>query len=393
MFGNKKNKIEKNKYSEIQTIVIPEVFYGGQDPYIYHDHEEKLTATTKSNSIVDANKNKKKLKSSKSNVNKPVTKKIWIFGSIFFVIAVAAISWYYIDGYNKARLQLLSQNNVATPEVIVKNTTTNVDNQVVTGTPNVVVSSTIDVPTTTPSLDNVFLELPAVITLDTSDIDADSLTDLEEGIFGTDSGTWDTDKDNYYDGQEVYNLYNPKGQAPVKIVDSGLVKEYKNSTVGYRIYYPSGWQRGSVDTRETQVLFSASTGDYIEVRFFKKDVGQQFVSWFSRNAEGQNYNDLSPFVNRFGEKSMVRKDSLVAYFEDENFIYTIIYHPKDRIAIMYRHVMQMMYQSFRMSKTTNVLPEQNIYPGTSSSTATSSVINIILPTLDTQKSSSTSSNN
>ncbi|EKE07247.1 MAG: hypothetical protein ACD_18C00141G0004 [uncultured bacterium] len=394
MFGNKKNsKIEKNKYSEIQTIVIPEVFYGGQDPYIYHDHEEKLTATTKSNSIVDSNKNKKKLKSSKSNVNKSAIKKIWIFGSIFFVIAVAAISWYYIDGYNKARLQLLSQNNVVTPEVIVKNTTTNVDNQVVTGTPNVVVSSTIDVPTTTPSLDNVFLELPAIITLDTSDIDADSLTDLEEGIFGTDSGTWDTDKDNYYDGQEVYNLYNPKGQAPVKIVDSGLVKEYKNSTVGYRIYYPSGWQRGSVDTRETQVLFSASTGDYIEVRFFKKDVGQQFVSWFSRNAEGQNYNDLSPFVNRFGEKAMVRKDSLVSYFEDENFIYTIIYHPKDRIAIMYRHVMQMMYQSFRMSKTTNVLPDQNIYPETSSSTATSSVINIILPTLDTQKSSSTSSNN
>ena len=80
MFGNKKNsKIEKNKYSEIQTIVIPEVFYGGQDPYIYHDHEEKLTATTKSNSIVDSNKNKKKLKSSKSNVNKSAIKKIWIF--------------------------------------------------------------------------------------------------------------------------------------------------------------------------------------------------------------------------------------------------------------------------------------------------------------------------
>ena len=98
-------------------------------------------------------------------------------------------------------------------------------------------------------------------------------------------------------------------------------------------------------------------------------------------------------MNRFGEKAMVRKDSLVSYFEDENFIYTIIYHPKDRIAIMYRHVMQMMYQSFRMSKTTNVLPDQNIYPETSSSTATSSVINIILPTLDTQKSSSTSSNN
>ena len=377
MFGNKKNsKIEKNKYSEIQTIVIPEVFYGGQDPYIYHDHEEKLTATTKSNSIVDSNKNKKKLKSSKSNVNKSAIKKIWIFGSIFFVIAVAAISWYYIDGYNKARLQLLSQNNVATPEVIVRNTTTNVDNQVVTGTPNVVVSSTIDVPTTTPSLDNVFLELPAIITLDTSDIDADSLTDLEEGIFGTDSGTWDTDKDNYYDGQEVYNLYNPKGQAPVKIVDSGLVKEYKNSTVGYRIYYPSGWQRGSVDTRETQVLFSASTGDYIEVRVSQKEQNQSFVQWFGRNAEGQRYADLVEFENRFKQKGYRRKDSLVAYFDSDTYVYICIYHPKDRGPIAFRHVMQMMYQSFRIQKTDIDIPDQAPLPDANASSTTRSTSTI-----------------
>ena len=44
MFGNKKDKIKKDKYSDLQCIVIPDVFYGGQDPYIYHSHIEKNNA-------------------------------------------------------------------------------------------------------------------------------------------------------------------------------------------------------------------------------------------------------------------------------------------------------------------------------------------------------------
>jgi len=145
-------------------------------------------------------------------------------------------------------------------------------------------------------------------------------------------------------------------------------------------------------------LFSASNGDYIEVRVFPKEVGQTFINWFSRYAEGQNYTDLSNFKNRFAENAMIRKDSLVAYFEDNNYIFTIIYHTKDRGPIFYRHIMQMMYQSFRMSKTNTILPEQVIYPSVENASSTnvldnSSTINIVLPIVDTGDTTNNTSTN
>lgn len=391
MFGRKKDKSKdkKDKYSDLQSIVIPDVFYGGQDPYIYHPHIEEDTKTNAKKFHFKKNIKSKVVPRPATQSQKNNKKKIWIFGSIGLAVAIGLITWYYINDYNKARAQLIAKNTVPTPPVIVvKNTTP----QEVVPTTTVIeeVTSSVELATSTPSLQNVFLDFPPILTLDTADVDADSLTDIEESIFGTDSGTWDSDNDKYYDGQEVYNLYNPKGQAPVKIIDSGLVLEYKNIYSGYRIYYPSAWQKGSVDVQETQVLFSASNGDYIEVRVFPKEVGQTFITWFSRNAEGQSYTDLSTFKNRFGEDAMIRKDSLVAYFEDANYIYTIIYHTKDRGPILYRHIMQMMYQSFRMLQSNTVLPDQVTFPSPESS---SNTVNIVLPPLENSSTNTTSSNN
>lgn len=391
MFGRKKDKSKdkKDKYSDLQSIVIPDVFYGGQDPYIYHPHIEEDTKTNAKKFHFKKNIKSKVVPRPATQSQKNNKKKIWIFGSIGLAVAIGLITWYYINDYNKARAQLIAKNTVPTPPVIVvKNTTP----QEVVPTTTVIeeVTSSVELATSTPSLQNVFLDFPPILTLDTADVDADSLTDIEESIFGTDSGTWDSDNDKYYDGQEVYNLYNPKGQAPVKIIDSGLVLEYKNIYSGYRIYYPSAWQKGSVDVQETQVLFSASNGDYIEVRVFPKEVGQTFITWFSRNAEGQSYTDLSTFKNRFGEDAMIRKDSLVDYFEDANYIYTIIYHTKDRGPILYRHIMQMMYQSFRMLQSNTVLPDQVTFPSPESS---SNTVNIVLPPLENSSTNTTSSNN
>ncbi len=398
MFGKKKDKIKKDKYSDLQCIVIPDVFYGGQDPYIYHSHIEENNAVKGSVLNDEKLKKQKKISNTPTNQNNKTSKKrIWIFGSIFLLLAIGLISWYYINDYNKAKAKLLAENTKSTPPVvIVKND--NPPPEKIPTTTVIIATSTIKLATSTPSLQNVFLEFSPILTLDTADVDADKLTDLEEEVFDTDSGKWDSDDDKYYDGQEVYNLYNPKGLAPVKLIDSGLIVEYKNPYSGYRIYYPIVWQRGSVDIQEKQVLFSASNGDYIEVRVFPKEVGQTFINWFSRYAEGQNYTDLSNFKNRFAENAMIRKDSLVAYFEDNNYIFTIIYHTKDRGPIFYRHIMQMMYQSFRMSKTNTILPEQVIYPSVENASSTnvldnSSTINIVLPIVDTGDTTNNTSTN
>jgi len=389
MFGKKKNKKknEEKKYDDLSIISMPDIFYGGQDPDIYHNYE-----TEKKDKQDKKEPEKKKVvvkKPVKTTQKKGNAKLWWIYSIIIFVLAVAGISWYYLKDYFVTQNTLVEQNNQNFQNT-TKNNETNIGNNTntVVSSTDQLVTSTIKTETTTSTtaLDNVFLEFLPILTTDASDIDADSLTDIEEEIFDTDSGTWDSDGDNYYDGQEVYNLYNPKGQAPVRLIDSGLVKEYQNPITGYRLYYPLSWQRGSVDIQESQVLFSASTGEYVEVRFFAKTPGQQFVSWFSRYAEGQNYNDLSSFTNRFSEEAFIRKDSLVAYFEDESYVYVMIYHTDDRGPVVFRHIMQMMYQSFRIQKTNTSLPEQTVFPdvnmdiesNTTTSTVTSSV-EIIFP--------------
>ncbi len=56
------------------------------------------------------------------------------------------------------------------------------------------------------------------------DPDSDGLSDLEEPIYGTDLHNPDTDGDGFLDGNEVYHLYNPAAKAPVRLLDSGLVR-------------------------------------------------------------------------------------------------------------------------------------------------------------------------
>ena len=284
------------------------------------------------------------------------------------MLATAGISWYYL------RDLFTVQNTVVQPNLSdrtsmsssgqqeVDRTIAEVERvtEVVTTTPTTTptLGELEPAPTTTPSLSDTFFDFPPLVYTNTVDLDADELTDMEEELLGTDTGTWDTDSDGYYDGQEVINLYNPKGEAPVKLIDSGLVIEYVNPTFGYRLYYPLGWERGSVDAQAKQVLFSAFSGEYVEVRASAKDTDMNFAQWFSRYAEGQQLTELIPLTNRFKEAGMKRKDGLVAYFETDKYVYILLYHSEGRGPVPYRRMLEMMIQGFRPQKTLVEIPDQ-----------------------------------
>ena len=57
----------------------------------------------------------------------------------------------------------------------------------------------------------------------------------------------DSDGDNFIDGRELIYLYSPINKEPVRLIDSGLVKEYVNPTFGYKVYYPAVWASGNID--------------------------------------------------------------------------------------------------------------------------------------------------
>ena len=391
MFGlgktHKKNTdMMSTTMDKVRVLTIPAIFYGGNDPQIYHhQHEDVVDKTVLGKQKKSSKKQQTKVQKKQIPGVSRSNKRIWIGGSIVFVIVACAVSWYYLRPYFASR-----NNNTDTqlPAITVKqndttqNTNTNTNENENPVIKNNESTSTIDVVTSTEevifdpaSLSQEFINFPLLLTLDTADTDGDDLTDIEEELFNTDSGAWDSDEDGYYDGQELTNLYNPRGFAPVRLIDSGLVDEYVHPRFAYRVYYPRTWQRGDVDSEARQVLFSSIDGSYVEIRVSQKTTNvEDFSTWFGRHAQGQRFSDIRQLKNRFSVEAWVRRDSLVAYFDDSQYMYVMIYHPRDNGPVVYRQVMQMMYQSFRLRNNSEELPDQQAVVGIENPTATTTSV-------------------
>lgn len=359
MFGKKTppQSVVLPNAAAISVETIPAAFYGGNDPVIYQDPEPVPQRKPAPPAAVPPRTPPPSAPPA-GQISHPAQtnhKKIFIIvGIVLVVFAVAGSAWFYLSA--PAPVEPVAQAPV--PPSFSEPAPTELQPepvQITTSTPE-------EIPATPSALTLIPLDFPTILLADNIDDDTDSLTDSEEEIFGTDTGVWDSDQDGYYDGQEVYNLYNPKGFAPVKIIDSGLVREYVNPTWQYRVYYPANWEIGSVDTRSDQVLISSIGGDYVEIRAVEKMAGETFSEWFTRVASQQFITDLQQSKNRFEESVSIRKDSLVAYSDQEKVVYVLLYHPNSDGPVNYRHIIQMMIQSFRPSKTSVVLPEQAIVP-------------------------------
>lgn len=364
-FGGKKNTPAAPAESTARVQTIPDVFYGGNDPEVYKHVEVGSPASVSVKPTPAAPPKPKPLGAPVPTVAEESNHRglKWSAGIIGTVLIIGGISWYYLQQYRSAKQQI----SQPAPLAVTPPAPSPVVEEPATTTPAVVETPPETTPATSSARSLVAggpLEFPALNPQDAADFDHDFLTDSEEEAFGTDPATWDTDKDGYYDGQEVYNLYNPKGFAPIRLIDSGLIQEYINPFAGYRIYYPQNWRVAAVDSEGQQVVLTASNGDYIEIRVVKKTSDEEFTSWFGRVAEGEKITDLLQAVNRFSISGWHRRDDLTAYFASPTAVYTLIYHPLAAGPVNYRHAMQMVVQSFRPGKATTELPAQPLLPGT-----------------------------
>lgn len=356
---------------------IPPVFYGGSDPNIYGSNtgvEKDTKRQTEPSSLYTTSSDYSR-------------KKIYVYSiiGIVSILVISGITWYYLREYQHAqreadRIREVARVPVETVDEIVSTSTADGIDAVVTSS-IATATTTVDEPISdfidTVTVSSPQFNFPVFNLQDGIDIDQDQLTDVEEELYGTDSGGWDTDGDGYFDGQEVLNLYNPKGLSPTRLIDSGFFREYTNPLTRYRMYYPAQWQLGSVDTAGRHVLFSSIRGDYVEVYVVEKDPADDFASWFGKTVIGQKLTDLRQFVNRFDMAGWKRSDQLVAYLEDQRFVYVIIYQASGSGPIMYRHTFQTMLQSFRLDRTIRVLPTQPTIPSESVSEASDDVVDVV----------------
>jgi hypothetical protein len=226
------------------------------------------------------------------------------------------------------------------------------------------------------------LDLPSTLLGDSLDTDKDDVTDVGEELFKTDPAVPDTDNDKYPDGHEIFNLYNPIGKEPMKIVDSGLVSIYSNPAFGYKLYYPSSWAVGVVDPSSRDVLFSTITGENIEVKMVDKPFAQSFGDWLSVNAPKEIFDEYVPVQSVFKQSGYGRKDSLVYFFPTDNYVVAIIYHSGEANVVNYHIINKLIMRSFQFGSVTEIpapIQEENLSNPVSAATSSATLSSTTTP--------------
>jgi hypothetical protein len=364
MFGTSK-KSESPSTSHRDDVVIhaiPDMFYGGKNPEIYQDHTVSPVVHAH---VKPPQPNKPGVQSSTSMQSKHTS----LIAVILLVClcVVGGGAWYFLQMYSSVLdTGPTLQPIVVTPSVPVVVAPMPTSTVEETLDDSVAINSATSSTTSTVSGDVNYV-FPQFGLFDAADLDGDSITDVEEAVYGTDPGIWDTDEDGYYDGQEIENLYSPTQIAPAKISTAVSVREYIHPQFGYRFLYPAQWQVAPVDLEGNQVIVSAITGEYVEIIRSEKEAQELFVQWYARRIGSQaRYTDFSSYKNRVGFDVLRRPDWLVAFFDTPTAVYTVLYHSGNNDTVLYRRSMSLVMQSFVPFGTAAPIPEQEVISVSSS---------------------------
>jgi hypothetical protein len=354
---------------------MPLEFYGGANPVVKFKTVEKEVEIRRGQPALSSAEKKsldKAMAPGSGQPLHPVTllsnrKFLIISGAALFAVVIAGASWYY---WRQAAGEQARRAGVAPApnEIVVSEVEAPTSSR---ETP--VVPTIPEAPVTPPlSLAEAVLNFPSSLLGDTADLDRDGLSDAEEELFKTDPGMPDADRDGYSDSHEIYNLYNPIGQEPMRLSDSGLIKEFTNPTFGYKLYYPTSWAVGNVDENYRDMLFSTLTGENVEVRVFDKEFTQSFSDWFGQWAPTERFGELVEFTTAFKEQGWHRGDYLVYYFASDRQVYVILYHTTDSPAVNYRTVIKMMTRSFRLAGNNAIIANPIVEGGEAPATTPTS---------------------
>lgn len=383
--SHKKAGNQESQQPEVQASIeaMPQAFYGGSDPVIYHSEgklkHEPVSGPSKKERQLIAKKEEEKQTTRRGTMPAPASAKpsiaprqqfqqpanpqefrqpheskswLWLLIiGMLLLVGIAGGGWYWLQQGGTKEAEPKEAPFIEPPPLVEEPVE-----------PRVVVPPPVVEPEPLLVFDQDTLLIPALLPINSADVDQDGLTDAEEEFFSSDPGNRDSDQDGYLDGLEVRNLYSPQGFAPIKIIDSGFVREYTNPRWNYRLYYPVAWELDAVDAQQRQVLISTITADYVDVQVFDKRPGETITTWFARVVRGMRFQELREEQTRFKQTVLVRPDFGVAFFDSPGRVYALVYRPGTGNAISYPHIAEMIIQSFRPTSDVVELPEQAVLP-------------------------------
>lgn len=204
------------------------------------------------------------------------------------------------------------------------------------------------------------------------DADSDGLTDSEEAVYQTNVNEKDTDGDGYYDGAEVASGFDPTKTGGVKLADSSNMKTYGNSSAGYSLPYPSGWAAGATGEGGSDVMFTSTTGEFIQVSVQENAGRLPVLDWYLAQSPSIDQTKVSTIVIN-GRSAVLSPDNLNIYIGDGSRIIVLTYNPGTKTQISFGKTFQYMYQHISITTPTQTNANANANSANSNSANTNSV--------------------
>jgi len=188
------------------------------------------------------------------------------------------------------------------------------------------------------------------------DTDSDGLSDLEESIFQSDPRNPDIDGDGFLDGNEVFNLYNPNGRAPAKLVDSGLIKEISGD-VGWSMFIPKDWTVSNDLADGSRATIDLGHGEKFYISIEKNDQNLPIVDWFMRQNPSAEKGQIMVYRSKGGYEGIIGPDLLTTYIPWDHSVFVFRYDMNGQSFINYRTVYSMVLNSLKLQGlTTKMVP-------------------------------------
>lgn len=203
------------------------------------------------------------------------------------------------------------------------------------------------------------------------DSDLDGLTDVEETLYGTEPQKADTDGDSYADGQEIINGYNPLGTGRLEDMPEGqrLVTKYTSSSLNFTALYPASWVKGNDSENPDGVIFSTTTGEFINISPQDNPAGLSARDWYLAQAPGIDTTKIKSATNWAKNLEGVKSlDSSAVYYVKDKKAYVINYNTNVLTEANFFDTFEMVYRSFQFVTSSTVNTNTNLNANTNRNT-------------------------
>ena len=212
----------------------------------------------------------------------------------------------------------------------------------------------VETPATTPAettFDPTKIRKAELALVSGVDTDKDGLTNIEEDLYGTDLNLFDTDSDNYKDGDEVISLFSPLDKGSVLLATKPSVTEYTNALQNYKILIPKDWLVNAVDAENNKdVLFTSARNEFINILVDEKKAEQTIDDWYLEKVPSLSKSEIRHFTTLGKIPVIESPDGFTVYFAKDNTVYIINYNIGLKEEADYPAVFQMVVNSFAFLK-------------------------------------------